>query len=61
MGGYKISALDIERVLLDSPLVSEIAVLGLPDDTWGEKVAAIVVLREAGTPMDRQIFYRVGP
>jgi malonyl-CoA/methylmalonyl-CoA synthetase len=47
MGGYKISALDIERVLLDSPLVSEIAVLGLPDDTWGEKVAAIIVLREA--------------
>lgn len=47
MGGYKISALDIERVLLDSPLVAEIAVLGLPDDTWGEKVAAIVVLREA--------------
>jgi malonyl-CoA/methylmalonyl-CoA synthetase len=46
MGGYKISALDIERVLLEHPLIAEIAVLGLPDDTWGEKVVAIVVLKE---------------
>jgi len=46
MGGYKISALDIERVLLEHPFIAEIAVVGLPDETWGEKIAAIVVLRE---------------
>jgi acyl-CoA synthetase (AMP-forming)/AMP-acid ligase II len=44
--GKKYRILDIERVLLEHPLIAEIAVVGLPDETWGEKVAAIVVLRE---------------
>jgi len=45
-GGYKLSALDIERELLEHPGVAELAVVGLPDETWGEKVAAILVPRE---------------
>jgi len=44
-GGYKLSALEIEAALLDCPAVAECAVVGLPDDTWGETVAAAVVLR----------------
>jgi malonyl-CoA/methylmalonyl-CoA synthetase len=44
-GGYKLSALEIEAALLDCPGVAECAVVGLPDDTWGEAVAAAVVLR----------------
>lgn len=44
-GGYKLSALEIEAALLDCPAVAECAVVGLPDDTWGEAVAAAVVLR----------------
>ena len=43
-GGYKISALDIERHLLAHPSIAEVAVVGLPDITWGQRVAAIVVL-----------------
>jgi malonyl-CoA/methylmalonyl-CoA synthetase len=43
-GGYKLSALEIESVLLQHPGISECAVIGIPDDTWGEKVAAAVVL-----------------
>ncbi|XP_067127571.1 malonate--CoA ligase ACSF3, mitochondrial-like [Centruroides vittatus] len=42
-GGYKISALDIESHLLTHPNIKECAVLGLPDITWGEKVAAVLV------------------
>ena len=45
-GGYKLSALEIEGVLLEHPQIAECAVLGLPDVTWGEVVAAVVVPRE---------------
>jgi malonyl-CoA/methylmalonyl-CoA synthetase len=44
-GGYKVSALEIERELLEHPSVSEVAVLGLPDVDWGQLIAAMVVLR----------------
>ncbi|KAJ0393486.1 hypothetical protein P43SY_001247 [Pythium insidiosum] len=44
-GGYKISALDVERVLLTHPQVRECAVFGLPDEKWGQIVA--VVLRSS--------------
>ncbi|MCZ6671690.1 MAG: acyl-CoA synthetase [Verrucomicrobia bacterium] len=45
-GGYKLSALEIEAVLLQHTAIRECAIIGLPDDTWGEKVAAAVVLEE---------------
>jgi len=43
-GGYKISALEIESVLADHPLIKECAVVGKPDETWGEKVTVVCVL-----------------
>jgi malonyl-CoA/methylmalonyl-CoA synthetase len=45
-GGFKISALEIEAVLLQHPFISECCVVGIPDETWGEKVAAIIVMKE---------------
>jgi malonyl-CoA/methylmalonyl-CoA synthetase len=45
-GGYKLSALEIESVLLDHPDIRECAVVGLDEETWGEVVAAAVVVRE---------------
>lgn len=45
-GGYKLSALEIEAALLEHPQIRECAVVGLPDDTWGEAVSAAVVLAE---------------
>jgi len=44
-GGYKISALEIESVLLQHEAIKECAVLGKPDETWGEKVTAVCVLQ----------------
>lgn len=44
-GGYKLSALEIESALLDHPSIQQCAVVGVPDDQWGEAVAAAVVLR----------------
>jgi malonyl-CoA/methylmalonyl-CoA synthetase len=50
-GGYKLSALEIEGVLLTHDDISEVAVIGVADDTWGEAVAAVVVLRD-GTSLE---------
>ncbi len=44
-GGYKLSALEIEEVLREHPSVGEVAVVGLPDEAWGERVVAAVVPR----------------
>jgi malonyl-CoA/methylmalonyl-CoA synthetase len=48
-GGYKLSALEIEAALLEHPLIAECAVIGLPDDTWGEAVTAVCVLKDNAT------------
>ncbi|MBW1877864.1 MAG: long-chain-fatty-acid--CoA ligase [Deltaproteobacteria bacterium] len=45
-GGENISSLAIEKVLHEHPDVFECAVIGVPDDKWGEVPRAIVVLRE---------------
>ncbi len=49
-GGYKLSALEIEAVLLDHPAVAEVAVLGVDDATFGELVTAWVVPRGPAAP-----------
>ena len=45
-GGYKISALDIEREILALPYAAEVMVVGVQDLEFGERVAAAVVLKE---------------
>jgi malonyl-CoA/methylmalonyl-CoA synthetase len=45
-GGYKISALDIERELLGLPYISEAMVVGVADEEFGQRVAALVSLQE---------------
>ena len=50
-GGYKVSALEIEEVLREHESVQSCAVVGVPDAEWGERVAAIVVLKP-GCAMD---------
>ncbi|KAH0566036.1 hypothetical protein GP486_000557 [Trichoglossum hirsutum] len=43
-GGEKVSALEVERELLSLPQFTEAAVVGLPSETFGQIVAAVVVL-----------------
>lgn len=45
-GGYKISALEVERCLLAHPHIIDVAVIGAPDATWGQKVTAVVQLKK---------------
>lgn len=46
-GGYKISALDIEKELLGHDLIDDVTVIGLQDPVWGQKIFALVVLKQA--------------
>jgi acyl-CoA synthetase (AMP-forming)/AMP-acid ligase II len=51
-GGENIAPAEIEDVLLEHPAVAEATVLGMPDEHWGQEIAAAVVLRpghEVGT------------
>ena len=43
-GGYKISALEIEEVLRKHPQIKECGVVGIPNEEWGEVVAASLIL-----------------
>lgn len=43
-GGENVSSVEVERVLLGHDAVAEVAVVGLPDDHWGEAVSAFVVV-----------------
>jgi acyl-CoA synthetase (AMP-forming)/AMP-acid ligase II len=49
-GGEKVYPSEVEQVLGAHPGVKDVAVIGLPDATWGEAVTAVVVLHDAGTP-----------
>jgi long-chain acyl-CoA synthetase len=44
-GGYNVYPREIEEVLYEHPAVSEAAVIGVPDESMGEEVAAAIVLR----------------
>ena len=44
-GGEKVYPREVEDVLFDHPQIADAAVLGIPDDKWGETVAAVVRLR----------------
>ncbi|MCH2022652.1 MAG: acyl-CoA synthetase [Saprospiraceae bacterium] len=43
-GGYKISALEIEDVIRKHPSINDCAVVGIPNDEWGEIVSACLVI-----------------
>jgi acyl-CoA synthetase (AMP-forming)/AMP-acid ligase II len=51
-GGFKISALDIEREILEHPKVAEAIVVGVDDLEYGQRIAAAVVLK----PVRRHLF-----
>ncbi|HMC16898.1 MAG TPA: long-chain fatty acid--CoA ligase [Albitalea sp.] len=52
-GGFNVYSVEVEQALLQHPDVQDSAVIGLPDDKWGEKVVAVLQLH-AGRSADAQ-------
>jgi long-chain acyl-CoA synthetase len=57
-GGYNVYPREIEEVLYEHPAVSEVAVVGVPDDAMGEEVAAAVVLRSEADADEIRLFVK---
>ena len=52
-GGENVSSIEVEDVVFSHPAVAEAAVIGIPDEKWGETIKALVVKAE-GSPMTEQ-------
>ena len=54
-GGENIAPAEIEDVLVEHPLVRSVAVVGIPDDHWGQAIVATVVLEPGATSGQEQL------
>jgi acyl-CoA synthetase (AMP-forming)/AMP-acid ligase II len=54
-GGENVSSIEVEDCLYQHPEVAEVAVIGVPDEKWGETVKALVVLRAGATCSERDL------
>jgi acyl-CoA synthetase (AMP-forming)/AMP-acid ligase II len=54
-GGENVSSIEVEDCLYQHPAVAEAAVIGVPDERWGETVKALVVLRAGATATEKDV------
>jgi fatty-acyl-CoA synthase len=54
-GGENVSSIEVEDALHSHPAVAEVAVIGVPDERWGETVKALVVLAPGATADEREL------
>ncbi len=54
-GGENIYPREVEDLLLTHPAVADVAVIGVPDETWGETVKALVVLKQGQATTEQEI------
>lgn len=58
-GGENISTVEVEQAIASHPAVLECAVVGIPDDTWGERPKAFVIVRDNHTVTEAEIIDHV--
>ena len=49
-GGENVYPAEVESELLAHPAIAEVAIIGLPDDKWGERVTAVITLSDEAEP-----------
>jgi acyl-CoA synthetase (AMP-forming)/AMP-acid ligase II len=54
-GGENVYSAEVEEALYSHPAVAECAVIGVPDDTWGERVHAVVRLKPDASATDAEL------
>ncbi|MFD9888950.1 long-chain-fatty-acid--CoA ligase [Amycolatopsis sp. NPDC059027] len=54
-GGENVYSPEVERVVVEHPAVAEVAVIGVPDEHWGESVKAVIVREEGATATEEEI------
>ena len=54
-GGENVSSIEVEDAVFSHPEVAEVAVIGIPDEKWGELVTALVVLTPGSTATPEDI------
>jgi acyl-CoA synthetase (AMP-forming)/AMP-acid ligase II len=54
-GGLNIAPVEIENVIYRHPGVLEVAVVGAPDEEWGERIVAVVARTTSGTVTEQEI------
>lgn len=58
-GGENISTIEVEQAILSHPAVLEVAVVGTPDDKWGERPKAFVMTARGATVDEAQVIAHV--
>ncbi len=54
-GGENVYSTEVENVIYEHPAVLEVAVIGVPDEKWGEAVKAVIVLKEGMQATEQEI------